>query len=53
MELYNDGKISVLHSVQTGSEVHPASHSMGTGDKAVGASKADHSTPSSADFKNG
>jgi hypothetical protein len=30
-------EFSILHVVQTGSEVHPTSYSMGTGGKAAGA----------------
>jgi hypothetical protein len=43
---------SFLHSVQTGSGVHPAPYRMGTGDSFPGG-KADHSPPSSAEVKNG
>jgi hypothetical protein len=50
------GSLSLLHRVQTGSGLHPASYSMGTGGsfpggKAAGA-EADHSTPSSSEVKN-
>jgi hypothetical protein len=43
--------------VQTGSEAHPASYTMGTGGpfpggKAQPGRDADHSLPSSAEFKN-
>jgi hypothetical protein len=37
---------------QTGSGAHPASCTMGTGGKARPGRDADHSPPSSADFKN-
>jgi hypothetical protein len=41
---------SLLRSVQTGSEAHPASYPMGTGALSLGAKlprrKADHSSPS-------
>jgi hypothetical protein len=51
------GYFSLLHSVQTRSEAHPASYAMGTGGsfpkgKADG-EQADHSLPSSAKLKNG
>jgi hypothetical protein len=49
--------ISLLYSVQTGSEAHPASYPMGTGTNFKGVKrperKADHSHPSSAEVKNG
>jgi hypothetical protein len=38
--------------VQTGSEAHPASCTMGTGGKARPGRDADHSPPSSAEIKN-
>jgi hypothetical protein len=41
-----------LHSVQTCSEAHAASHLMGTEGSFPG-SEADHSLPSSAEVKNG
>jgi hypothetical protein len=47
----------LFHSVQTGSEAHPASYPIGTADpfwegKRPGR-KDDHSPPSSAEIKNG
>jgi hypothetical protein len=38
--------ISLLHSVQTGSEVDPASIPVGTGGSFLGNKEADHSPPS-------
>jgi hypothetical protein len=47
---------SLLHSVQTDSEAHPASCPMGTGDLSPGVKRqwreADHSPPSSAEVRN-
>jgi hypothetical protein len=53
----NEDNYFLCHRLQTGSEVHPASHPMGTdgalspGIKRSGC-KSDHSPPSSADIKN-
>jgi hypothetical protein len=49
---------SLLHSVQTGSEAHPAPYTMGTGGLfSLGVKRpgreVDHSPPSSAKVKNG
>jgi hypothetical protein len=48
---------SLLHSVQTGSGVHPASYPNGTVGFSPGVKRqgreADHSPPSSAEVKNG
>jgi hypothetical protein len=44
----------LLHSVQTGSEAHPAPYTMGTGDFTPRVKReADHSPSSSAEVKNG
>jgi hypothetical protein len=47
----NDGTFSLYHHIPTGSEAHPASHSMGTGEVHSAKVKwlrheADHSSPS-------
>jgi hypothetical protein len=48
---------SVLHSIQTGSGAHPSSYSLDTGECFHGIKwpghKADHSSPSGAEVKNG
>jgi hypothetical protein len=48
-------KLSHLHIVQTGSEVHPTSYKMGTGGSFSGVKRqgreADHSPPTSAEVK--
>jgi hypothetical protein len=50
---------SLLHSGQAGSGAHPASYSVGTGGGAISPEvkrpgrEADHSSPSSAEVKNG
>jgi hypothetical protein len=45
-------KILLLHSVQTGSGVHPTSYPMGTiGGGALSGSEAGHSPPTSAEVK--
>jgi hypothetical protein len=44
--------LSLLQNVQTSSEVHPASYTMGTGLKLPG-QDFDHSLPSSTQVKNG
>jgi hypothetical protein len=42
---------SPLHVVQTGSEVRPASYTMGKGGSFLGSKTADHSPPTSAEVK--
>jgi hypothetical protein len=44
-------KISLLHSIQTSSEAHPASYPAGTGGLSL-RYDANHSLPSSAQVKN-
>jgi hypothetical protein len=48
---------SLFHSVQTGSETHPASYTMGTERFTLGVKRpgrgTDHSLPSNAEFNNG
>jgi hypothetical protein len=50
------GNFSVHHRVQNGSEAHPASYPMGTGDLSLGVKRlgrdGDRSPPSSAEVKN-
>jgi hypothetical protein len=52
-----DKTFSLLHSVQTGTQAHPASYPIGTGAISPGVKRpgreADHSPPSSAEVNNG
>jgi hypothetical protein len=51
-----DKRFSVIHSIQTGSGVHPASYTMGTGGSFLDGKEgheADHPPLSSAKVKNG
>jgi hypothetical protein len=50
------GNFSLLHCIQTGPGIHPATYSMSTGGFSLGLKRpgreADHSNPSSAKVKN-
>jgi hypothetical protein len=46
-------RVKLFHNVQTGSEAHAASYTMGTAGVRRQGHEADHSPPSSTEIKNG